>query len=489
MASDNENDSNMDSRFPRYASTCRPTTRKFKEREPDRFDGTTSWTEYWAHFDACWELNQWSNEEAALVLAASLSKSACKVLIPKPKGSFGNFRSFTIEELKGRLDRRYGPSGLAESYQAKLNAKRQGPNETLQELGYSIAELVRLAYLDVPNDFMERMSVIHFRDSVTEAEIRSALFRSKPTSLDESIKIAVEADSFLQMEASRDKPRTVGTVKSCKITNGIGERLAQIEKRQDELVKMLSDLTTSAQRSRERPRRSQMMPRKCFHCHKFGHIKKKCPYRPRRDQPSVRSQQTDHQSVPRVIVRSPSTNGRNVSSESQVEDCNTKVLDQSPTDPTVHADRQISAGEEKAITDFNQVIAAAVSVEKSMSSTENESLLNSDATESLCTVSEVCCNDEKEVVAEVVSNVNDGCSDSVCLDNAVDGVNGKEATDRLGYHGMTLGNTPLCSGGEMTWKPWSFIGYVCICVDMNLYHGGVVCLVWPVYGMWEVIDN
>ena len=273
---DSENDYLLkDSWSPKYGSTyaqSRPRSRspnitrerstwsgnsnirRFKERLPDRFDGSLAWIDYWAHFEACWELNGWTDQEAALVLAVSLSKTACKVLSPKPKDSRGRQRNLTIYELKARLEQRYGPGELPESFLAKLNSRRQGLNESLQELGESIRELSSQAYPDAPDEFLERMEIIHFRDAVAEAEIRSVLFRTRPTSLDDAVKIAMETASFIQIEAQREKPRHVRTVR--KTGNDVHERLDRLEKKQEELMTLLKGLVET-QKSQRRPRRSQ----------------------------------------------------------------------------------------------------------------------------------------------------------------------------------------------------------------------------------------
>ena len=251
---------------------------KFKERVPDRFDGSTPLRDYWVHFEACWDLNQWSDEEAALALACSLSKSACKVLIPKPKDSRGRERRFTISELKGRLDSRFGPGELAESFLAQLQTKRQGVHETLQELGEAIGELLGLAYPDVPDQFLERIGVIHFRDSIREAEIRAALYRVKPSSLDDAIKTAVETECWLKMEAEREEPKNVCTVEK---TDEVSERLLKMEKHQKELMSWVTDVAASRKRTRKvatRRRRRQRALLQCFNCRELGHLQRNCPY-------------------------------------------------------------------------------------------------------------------------------------------------------------------------------------------------------------------
>ena len=260
------------------SSSLSRNTHKLKEKVPDRFDGTDSWVDYWAHFDACWNINEWSDEQAALVLACSLSKNARKVLVQKPKNSRGKERRLTIDELKKRLGLRYGPGGLAESFMAELNNRRQGLNETLQELGEAIGELIRLAYPDVQDHFLERIGVIHFRDSIREAEIRAALYRTRPSSLDEAMKTALETESFMKMEVQRKKASYVRTVEK---TDEVSERLETMEKHQNELMNWATDVAASQKQTRKvatRRRRRRKALLRCFNCRELGHVRRNCHY-------------------------------------------------------------------------------------------------------------------------------------------------------------------------------------------------------------------
>ena len=47
---------------------------------PDKYDGSTDWNEYVAHFDTCREINAWSQEEAALYMAARFRGQALRLL-------------------------------------------------------------------------------------------------------------------------------------------------------------------------------------------------------------------------------------------------------------------------------------------------------------------------------------------------------------------------------------------------------------------------
>ena len=154
-------------------------------------------------------------------------------------------------------------------------------HETLQELGEAIGELASQAYPDVPDTFLERMAVLHYRDSISEAEIRAALYRARPTTLDNAIEIAVETESWVKIEAQRENSRqscTVDTVEKMEAkTTEVSERLDRIEKHQDELMSWLTDMTLS-QKAVSSHKRSKRVPLQCFHCHELGHKKSNCPY-------------------------------------------------------------------------------------------------------------------------------------------------------------------------------------------------------------------
>ena len=40
--------------------------------KPAMYDGTVAWLDYKAHFDACAELNEWTEEQKGLYLSVSL---------------------------------------------------------------------------------------------------------------------------------------------------------------------------------------------------------------------------------------------------------------------------------------------------------------------------------------------------------------------------------------------------------------------------------
>jgi hypothetical protein len=267
-------------------STMRTDALGFRRREriPDRFDGQKPWRDYWAHFTACWEINDWDDEYAALVLASCLSGSACKVMTPKPTDSRGKTRKFTIEELRIRLDRRYGPGQLADTFLMQLKSRKRNPKETLQELGEAIRELVTQAYPEAPKVMQERLAKDQFREALDDGEVRAAIHRAHPDTLDAAVEAGLEAEQFQRSEMKRGRGRmmNVGSVSQPKSDplpdhtndqtlddhNKLEERLKKMEKCQHDMIQMLSDKLSVSKK--------QPGPVQCYRCGELGHISRNC---------------------------------------------------------------------------------------------------------------------------------------------------------------------------------------------------------------------
>ncbi|KAH3862669.1 hypothetical protein DPMN_025642 [Dreissena polymorpha] len=96
---------------PKYVTKRRSTSRlqaetPSKERtamRPATYDGSGSWSDYKAHFDACSELNRWTETEKGLYLAVSLRGQA--------QGVFGNLSKQCNDytELVIALQERFQP--------------------------------------------------------------------------------------------------------------------------------------------------------------------------------------------------------------------------------------------------------------------------------------------------------------------------------------------------------------------------------------------
>ena len=140
----------------------------------------------------------------------------------------------------------------------------------------------------------------------------------------------------------------------------IQERLNKIERRQNELMSLLTNVVPP-QRSESRPicRRVRVRsPHKCFYCQESGHIRKKCPYFQCRYKPTSRSCQVR---VARVTISSspdrskvvPELNPQGLSKD-QVEDCTMGTFEHCETNSHEQSIKQDEVEIELPIKDCNE---------------------------------------------------------------------------------------------------------------------------------------
>lgn len=122
----------------RKNKTGSTTTVREVMMKPATFDGTAAWMDYKAHFEACAELNNWTNEQKGLYLSVSLRGQA--------QGVFGNLGTgkHTYDELVTALEERFAPPNQTELYRVQLRERRQKASETMAELGQDIRRLTNL---------------------------------------------------------------------------------------------------------------------------------------------------------------------------------------------------------------------------------------------------------------------------------------------------------------------------------------------------------
>jgi hypothetical protein len=124
--------------------------------KPATYDGKGPWLDYKSHFDACSEINHWSDKEKGLYQAQG-------VLGNLPLESRQDFK-----ELVKSLEERFSPSNQTELYRTQLRERRQRAVETLPELGQDVTRLANLAYPTAPNDVRETLAKEQFIDSLID---------------------------------------------------------------------------------------------------------------------------------------------------------------------------------------------------------------------------------------------------------------------------------------------------------------------------------
>ena len=197
------------------------STRSGREVIPEKYDGTSSWRSYMTHFEACKQLNEWDDDIAEEWLAARLMGKATRVLEEDRDG---------YEDLKNLLSAEFGPSDGVENYSAELKSRRRRPGESLKELGQSIKDLVRLAYPELPKTSRDRLGREYFKEALEDAELRQAIFRAKPSSLDEAVAAAKDWELFVKTEKTR---RGRATAREMEVLAAKVDKLTQQFKKPD----------------------------------------------------------------------------------------------------------------------------------------------------------------------------------------------------------------------------------------------------------------
>ncbi|CAC5403728.1 unnamed protein product [Mytilus coruscus] len=136
--------------------------------KPSKYDGSTYWMDYLAHFEMCTLVNMWSEHQKDLVNA---------------------------------LEERFAPSSQTELYRVQFKERRHKASETLPELGQSVRRLSNLAYPTAPLELRDTLAKEQFIDALVDSEMRLRIKQSRPKVLNDAIRLAVELEAYNTAES------------------------------------------------------------------------------------------------------------------------------------------------------------------------------------------------------------------------------------------------------------------------------------------------
>ncbi|MCG8048996.1 MAG: reverse transcriptase domain-containing protein, partial [Candidatus Thiodiazotropha endolucinida] len=294
--------------------------------KPATFDGTGSWLDYKAHFDAVAEINGWNQIEKGLYLAVSLRGQA--------QGVFGNIstNSKDYDKLVLALEERFAPPNQTELYRVQLRERRQSASETLSAMGQEIRRLTNLAYPTAPYDVRETLAKEQFIDALHSSDMRLRVKQARPKDLNDAVRHAVELEAYNRAERRKTEGQGYRCSTSTADTRGESssdnmEKLTSTLKLIQEDLKTLKSQTPGYRSFRtpgqprdtrgygpqyqqrpfskpQSPSRRRRPLRECYQCGSTEHLIRDCDQNPRKtegqknteDQPKV-SEKDSNKSV------------------------------------------------------------------------------------------------------------------------------------------------------------------------------------------------
>ena len=205
--------------------------------------------------------------------------------------------------MTAALSQRFSPENQAEKFRVQLKNRLHGRNETLLELAQAIRRLTRRAYPSANYQLQETLPKEYFVDALNDGDIRWRVFQSRPVSLEDALRVAVELEAFQVAEKQRVWPRRPTTMvisadeepRAADYKSGRRdvpeEQMASftmaIGKMMEEGFKNLrrelhagserhTNLSNSGVRTREE-RRGPRHPTVCWRCNEAGHMMRECP--------------------------------------------------------------------------------------------------------------------------------------------------------------------------------------------------------------------
>ena len=256
--------------------------------KPATYDGTGSWQDYKAHFEACAKINNWSEMDKGLYLAVSLRGQAQGVL-----GNItGDFHDY--DALMTTLQERFAPPNQTELYRAQLRDRHQKASETLSELAQDIRRLTNLSYPSAPAEVKETLAKEQFMDALVSSDMRLRVKQARPVNLNDAVRHAVELEAFVRAERAKlDGQGLLNSTFACSGDHAKKESQSELQllrktvERLEEQMKSLVQEKSCQDRKPDHPRDykperdpnrfRRRSPRRCFECGSENHLRLKCP--------------------------------------------------------------------------------------------------------------------------------------------------------------------------------------------------------------------
>ena len=132
----------------------------------------------------------------------------------------GEWKTMPYKDLVKRLEEMFG--GQEEMYLAQFKGRQQNSQETIQAFAQVIRKLTDSAYAGMPEQSWNRIARDHFLENLRDREVRSAVHLTRPATMEEAVRSALETEAFLATERQR-YPKFTRMVETTK-----GDQMAEV---------------------------------------------------------------------------------------------------------------------------------------------------------------------------------------------------------------------------------------------------------------------
>jgi len=165
--------------------------------KPQRFDGSQSLKMFLLQFEQLAEYMQWAKRARYYHLCASLEGPAGQVLWELPK------TGASMADAKQLLQAKFGTQLQAESFRAKLRARRRKTGESLQDLYRDISRLLQLAYPGEDSNYTKCYGIDSFIVSLNDPALEFEVMKQAPPNLQEAANCAMKLEAYTETLSDR----------------------------------------------------------------------------------------------------------------------------------------------------------------------------------------------------------------------------------------------------------------------------------------------
>ncbi|KYN12401.1 hypothetical protein ALC57_15430 [Trachymyrmex cornetzi] len=158
--------------------------------KPDIYEGNVPLREYLAQFNLIAQANRWEDDTKTDILASCLRGRARAIL-----ENIQNLKNLLFEELKSKLEMRFGETQMLQSYYSQFTNRRQKFGESIASLGSDIERLSQSAYPECSDTVRDKIAGVQFISALSDGFVKRTLQIEEVTSL----RMAIERAKLVKL--------------------------------------------------------------------------------------------------------------------------------------------------------------------------------------------------------------------------------------------------------------------------------------------------